>query len=129
MKILVVCTGNSCRSQMAETFFNEVDGVEAKSAGIHPEKVNPLAVAVMAELNMDISSNQSNHVDDYLNEPFDYVLTVCNNAEQNCPVFPGAKRLIHHAFKDPAKAEGTEEEVILVYREVRDQIKSYIGEF
>ncbi|MBN4072146.1 arsenate reductase ArsC [Flavobacteriales bacterium AH-315-E23] len=129
MKILIVCTGNSCRSQMAEAFFNELDGVEAKSAGTHPEKVNPVAVEVMGELGIDISDNQSNHVDDYTDESFDYVLTVCDHAERNCPVFPGDWHHIHHAFRDPAKAEGTEEEVLCVYREVRDEIKDYLPEF
>lgn len=129
MKVLVVCTGNSCRSQMAEAFFNEMDGVEAKSAGTHPEKVNPSAVAVMNELNIDISGNQSNHVDDFIKEEFDYVLTVCDSAGQNCPVFPGSGQKVHHSFEDPAKAEGNPVQVLEKFRQVRDEISKYTMQF
>ena len=129
MKILVVCTGNSCRSQMADAFFNKFEDVEAKSAGTNPEGVNPLAAAVMGELGIDISNNGSNHVDEYIDESFDFIITACDNAEKNCPVFQGAGKKIHYEFEDPARAIGSNEERIVKFREVRDQIKSYVNDF
>ena len=129
MKVLVVCTGNSCRSQMAEAFFNAVDGVEAKSAGTHPEKVNPIAVAVMKELDIDISNNQSNHLDDFIDQKFDYIITVCDNAVEKCPVFAGGGKRIHQSFEDPAKASGTPDEVLSKFREAREAIRVYVKSF
>lgn len=129
MKILVICTGNSCRSQMAEAFFNQEEGVSAKSAGTHPEKVNSFAISVMREVDIDISGNRSNHIDDFSGESFDYVLTVCDNAAQVCPVFPGGEQKIHHSFEDPAKAVGSDEEALAKFREVRNHIKDYVDDF
>ena len=129
MKVLVVCTGNSCRSQMAEAFLNQMEGVEAKSAGTHPEVVNPNAVAVMEEVGIDIGLKASNHVDEFANEEFDYVITVCDHAGHNCPVFPGAGQRIHESFEDPAKATEANEDVLDKFREVRDLIRLYVSRF
>ncbi|MBL4755433.1 MAG: arsenate reductase ArsC [Flavobacteriales bacterium] len=129
MKVLVVCTGNSCRSQMAEAFFNAIDGVEAQSAGTHPEKVNPLAIAVMNELNIDISKNESNHLDEFIDQNFDYIITVCDRAEKECPVFHGGGKRVHHAFKDPAKASGTPDQILDKFREARKAIDLYVTSF
>lgn len=114
---------------MADGFFNAIDGVEAKSAGTRPEQVNPLAVSVMSEVGIDIHNNESNHVEEYLEESFDYVLTVCDSAEQNCPVYPRAGQKLHQAFEDPAKTHGSEEEILEKFREVRDSIKEYVSWF
>ena len=107
-KVLILCTGNSCRSQMAEclisNFFPEM---EVYSAGTKPEKVNPYAVKAMAEMGIDISNNVSNHADEYAHIDFDYVFTVCDNAKEICPIYPKAKQLIHNSFSDPADATGT----------------------
>jgi arsenate reductase len=129
MKVLVVCTGNSCRSQIAEAWFNERDGVEAKSAGTHPETVNRNAVAAMSEVGIDIGHKDSNHLDDYIDEEFDYVITVCDHAEQHCPVFAGAGQHMHHSFEDPAKFKGTEEETLNKFRAIRDEIQVYVNDF
>lgn len=127
MTILVLCTGNSCRSQMVEGFLrkylNPTDTVY--SAGIAPESVNPFAVAVMKEVGIDISAYKSNHVDEYLEQQIDIVLTVCDHARESCPVFPKKTKRIHHGFSDPAKARGDKEEVLDVYRKSRDEIRAY----
>ena len=129
MNILVVCTGNSCRSQMAEALFNAEAGIAAKSAGTHPEKVHPIAVAVMKELDIDISHNQSNHLDDFIDQKFDYIITVCNSAEQRCPVFPGGGQRIYHGFDDPAKAIGTPDQILDKFRQTREEIRFFVKEF
>ncbi|MBP6977384.1 MAG: arsenate reductase ArsC [Lentimicrobiaceae bacterium] len=125
MKILVLCTGNSCRSQMAEGFlrsFNE--DWQVHSGGTHPAaRVSPYAVRVMKEVGIDISYHTPTLVDHYLNDEFDYVITVCDNAKESCPVFTGqVKNRLHIGFPDPADATGTEEEILAIYRRVRDSI-------
>ncbi len=126
MKILIICTGNTCRSQMAEGFLKSFDAyLEVYSAGTKAEqKVNPFAVKAMAELGVDISGQSPKQVDIFLDEAFDFVITVCDGAKEICPVFTGkvGKRL-HIGFDDPADAQGTEEERMPVYRRVRDEIK------
>lgn len=132
MKILILCTGNSCRSQMAEAFLKKIDpDLDVFSAGTEPaERVNPYAVKVMAEIGIDISRNQTNHVDEYLNANFDYVITVCDHAKETCPVFFGnVNQRLHLGFDDPAEATGTEEEILAVFRNVRDKIKNRFNEF
>ena len=128
MNILVLCTGNSCRSQIAEGYLRHFHGTVASiySAGIETHGVNPRAITVMAEDGIDISMHTSNHVDEYAHIPFDLVLTVCNHASEQCPIFPGAVKRIHHNFPDPAKARGTEEEIMSMFRQVRDEVKDYI---
>jgi arsenate reductase len=132
MKILILCTGNSCRSQMAEGFLRSFDpDIEVVSAGTRPEKqVNPNAIKAMKELGIDISGHFPKHVDQFVNEVFDYVITVCDNARESCPLFTGkvGKRL-HIGFEDPAEARGTEEEVLAVYRQIRDEIRKEFEKF
>lgn len=127
MNILVLCTGNSCRSQLAEGYLRHFHGDVATvySAGIETHGVNPRAIAVMAEDGIDISMHTSNHVDEYAHIEFDLVLTVCDHASEQCPVFPGAVKRVHHNFPDPAKATGTEEEIMFAFRTVRDEIKAF----
>jgi arsenate reductase len=130
-KILVLCTGNSCRSQLAEGYLRSFagDAAEIYSAGIETHGVNPKAVQVMAEDHLDISNHTSNHVDEYAGIEFDAVITVCDNANEACPVFPGTVERFHHNFPDPAKATGTAEEVMEEFRRVRDLIKTYAADF
>ncbi len=126
MKILILCTGNSCRSQMAEGFLKSLDTrLEVYSAGTHPAgQANPHAVAAMKELGIDISGNKPKSVDTFLADPFDYVITVCGGAQETCPAFIGkVKARLHIGFDDPADAVGTTEEVMPVYRRVRDEIR------
>lgn len=129
--ILVLCTGNSCRSQLTEGYLRFYAGERANiySAGIETHGVNPKAVKVMAEDGIDISSHTSNHVDEYLTIPFDYVITVCDNANEACPYFPGKVDRFHQNFPDPAKAKGTSEEVMNEFRRVRDMVKIYAANF
>jgi arsenate reductase len=129
--ILVLCTGNSCRSQLAEGYLHAFAGDSATiySAGIETHGVNPKAVQVMAEDGIDISKQTSNHVDEYINIPFDAVITVCDNANEACPFFPGNVARFHQNFPDPAKATGTPDEVINEFRRVRDLIKLYAADF
>jgi len=125
-RILILCTGNSCRSQMAEGFLKSFDNnLEVYSAGTKPaEKVNPFAIKAMKEVGIDISNGVAEDVNKYLSQSFDYVITVCNNAKEICPVFMGdVKHRLHIGFDDPADAVGTEEDIMLVYRRVRDEIK------
>lgn len=132
MKILILCTGNSCRSQMAEAFLKQLDpNLDVYSAGTEPaERVNPYAVKVMSEVGVDISQNQTNHVDEFLNDDFDYVITVCDHAKETCPVFLGnVRRRLHMGFDDPAEATGTDEEILSVFRRVRDEIKTGFSDF
>jgi len=125
--ILVLCTGNSCRSQIAEGYLQFFAGDAAKvySAGVERHGVNPRAIATMKEDGIDISHHTSNLVDEYINIPFDLILTVCDNAKERCPYFPAKAERIHYSFPDPAKATGTEEEINLAFRKVRDEIKNY----
>jgi len=132
VKILILCTGNSCRSQMAEGFLRSLDWrLEVHSAGTHPaSQVNPYAVQVMKEIGIDISHHTPKLVDNFINQDFDYVITVCDNAKEECPVFVGnVKHRLHIGFDDPAEARGTAEEVLPVYRRVRDEIKVAFSEF
>ncbi|MDA1009228.1 MAG: arsenate reductase ArsC [Bacteroidetes bacterium] len=129
-KILILCTGNSCRSQMAEGLLASFSSnTKVYSAGTKPEKVNPFAIKAMAEIGIDISKNTSNHVDEYIAIDFDYVFTVCDNAKEICPIYPKAKQMIHKSFMDPANARGTEKEQLKVYIQVRDQISDYFKAF
>jgi arsenate reductase (thioredoxin) len=131
-KVLILCTGNSCRSQMAEAILRSLDAhLDVYSAGTQPAgRVHPLAVKVMKELGIDISTHSPKNVDQFVNDSFDYVVTVCDNARETCPVFTGrvGKRL-HIGFEDPADAEGSDEEVRAVFRRVRDQIREKMLEF
>ena len=132
MKIFILCTGNSCRSQMAEGFLKSFNsGLEVYSAGTDPSlKVHPKAIQVMKEVGIDISKNYPKKVDQFLNDYFDYIITVCDNAKETCPVFIGkVGRRLHISFEDPASATGTEEEVLIVFRKVRDEIKKEFDQF
>ena len=127
MKILILCTGNSCRSQMAEGYLKSFDkNLKVYSAGTIPaEKVNPNSVKVMEEVGIDITSQFPQDVDEFIDKSFDYVITVCDNAKEVCPVFNGdVKQQLHIPFEDPADATGTKDEVIKVYRKVRDEIRA-----
>jgi arsenate reductase len=128
LRILFLCTGNSCRSQMAEGFARKLKAgeVEAYSAGTRPKGVHPLAVRVMAEAGVDISGHASKTVRDLGGVDFDWVITLCGDAHENCPVFPGATRVKHVGFEDPDKATGTEGELLRVFRAVRDRIKEFV---
>jgi arsenate reductase len=130
-KILVLCTGNSCRSQMAEGYLRHYarDRAEIFSAGIETHGVNPKAVTVMKEDGIDISDQTSNLVDEYQALNFDFVITVCDKAREQCPVFPSSAKQVHQDFPDPAKAKGTEQEIMDVFRNVRQQIKIYCRQF
>jgi arsenate reductase (thioredoxin) len=126
-RVLVLCTGNSCRSQMAEGLINHAlaGRWEARSAGTRPaERVHPLAVRAMAELEIDISSGRPEHVDRYLGDAWDIVVTVCDAASESCPVFPRRVERLHVSFPDPALAEGSEDERMAVFRRVRDEIRA-----
>jgi arsenate reductase (thioredoxin) len=132
MKILIICTGNTCRSQMAEGFLKSFDSkLEVYSAGTAAEgEVNPFAVQVMKEAGIDISQQKPESVDLFLADSFDYVITVCDGAKEVCPVFTGnVKQRLHIGFEDPASARGTDEEIVPIYRKVRDQIKEAFYEF
>lgn len=129
--ILVLCTGNSCRSQMAEGYLRHFAGgkVQVYSAGIETHGVNPKAIETMREDGIDISRHSSNHVDEYAAIAFDYVITVCDHASERCPVFPTQAQRFHQNFADPAKATGTEAEINEAFRQTRDQIKAYCKAF
>jgi arsenate reductase len=130
-KVLFLCTGNSCRSQMAEGFLRHVagDSFDVFSAGTDPVGVNPGAVRVMAEKGLDISSQESKGVKPFLGRHFPYVVTVCDRASEKCPIFPGVVKRIHWSFDDPAHAEGTEDERLEVFRRVRDEIEAHVRRF
>ena len=129
--ILVLCTGNSCRSQIAEGYLRHFAQGKAHiySAGIETHGVNPKAVQVMAEDHIDISGHTSNHLDEYSPIPFDMVITVCDNANEACPFFPGKVERFHENFPDPAKANGNPDEILDEFRRVRDMIKVYSADF
>jgi len=130
-KILVLCTGNSCRSQIAEGYLRHFAGDKATifSAGIETHGVNPKAIQVMAEDGIDISKHTSNNIDEYTGVDFDYVITVCDNAKENCPYFPTRAKMFHQNFPDPAKATGTPDEIRNEFRKVRDMVKAYSKSF
>ena len=126
--VLVLCTGNSCRSQIAHgylEYFTRGQEVNVYSAGVETHGVNPKAIATMKEDGIDISNHTSNLIDEYLGVDFDYVITVCDNAKERCPYFPTKAQKFHHNFPDPAKATGTEEEINAEFRRVRQLIKDY----
>jgi arsenate reductase len=131
LRVLVLCTGNSCRSQMAEGWLNHLYGhrVTAFSAGSRPAGyVHPMAVRVMAEVGVDLSTGQSKPVEQFAGQPFDLVLTVCDSAAEACPIFPGPARRVHYDFFDPAKATGSDDEVLAMFRRVRDEIRAWLAE-
>jgi len=130
-RVLFICTHNSARSQMAEGIMNALygDKFQAFSAGTNPSKVNPLAKEVLKEIGIDISHHRSKSIDEFKGETFDYVVTVCDNAKENCPYFPGGKKYVHRGFMDPASVEGTYEEKLSAFRKVRDEILNWIKEF
>jgi arsenate reductase len=128
IKVLFLCTGNSCRSQMAEGWAGHLksDTIDAYSAGIRPIGVSSSAIKVMAEVGVDISKQTSRHVDDLDGIDFDYVVTLCDSAKQQCPVFAGKAKLVHRAFEDPYFAAGTEEQITQVFRKTRDDIRAFV---
>ena len=128
IRILVLCTGNSCRSQMAEGFFRQYGGnkLDVYSAGTSPVNINPKAIQVMREAGVDISNHKSKHLSIYLNDTFDYVITVCDNAARNCPIFRGAGKKLHWPFPDPAEAIGSDDEIMANFRDARDQISKKV---
>ncbi len=131
LKILFLCTGNSCRSQMAEGWARHLkgDAIDAYSAGIETHGLNPHAVRVMAEAGVDISGHRSKHLDELKDIPLDYVVTVCDHAHESCPVFPGRTKIVHVGFDDPprlAREARTEEDALSAYRRVRDEIKAFV---
>ena len=131
MNILVLCTGNSCRSQMAEGWFRHFlgNGHRVCSAGVSPSSVHPMAIRVMAEAGVDISHQVSTHVNVYLEDEFDHVITVCDHARETCPIIPGAASTVHHSFSDPATFAGTEEEVLSAFMAIRDEIMDFCRQF
>ena len=129
--ILVLCTGNSCRSQIAEGYLRHFSNGKAEvfSAGIETHGVNPKAIEIMKEVGIDISNHTSNNIDEYYDKDFDFVITVCDNAKENCPFFPTKAKKFHHNFPDPAKATGSENEILNEFRNVREMIKDYSETF
>lgn len=130
-RVLILCTGNSARSQMAEGLLRHDAGdrFEAFSAGTRPSRVRPEAIAVMRELGIDISGHRSKGVDEFAGRPFDYVLTVCDHAKESCPIFPAQTITIHQSFEDPAAQQGSEDERLAVFRRVRDELRQYLRRF
>ncbi len=130
-RVLILCTGNSARSQMAEGLLRHDAGerFEVFSAGVEPTRVRPEAITVMKELGIDLRAHRSKHVSEFTGQSFDYVLTVCDHAREACPLFPGATRSIHRSFTDPASIEGNEQERLAVFRKVRDEIRQYMAGF
>ncbi|MBD3384609.1 arsenate reductase ArsC [candidate division KSB1 bacterium] len=132
IKILILCTGNSCRSQMAQGFLKSFNPqLEVHSAGTAPsDRVNPFAIKAMLEVDIDISDGKPEDVGQYLDQSFDYVITVCDHAKESCPMFPGdVREQLHIGFDDPADASGSEEEIMVVFRRVRDEIKDRFEQF
>jgi len=130
-RALFLCTGNSCRSQMADGIINHdfAGAIEAVSAGTAPHGLNPRAVAVMAEIDIDISHNSSDHLDQFKNETFDYVISLCDDADEQCPPFFGGSKRLHMPFEDPPRARDSAHEELGVYRRVRDEIREQLGNF
>ena len=130
-RVLILCTGNSARSQMAEGLLRHDAGdrFEVYSAGTKPSIVRPEAISVMRELGIDISGHRSKSVQEFTGKPFDYVLTVCDNAKESCPIFPGKTVTIHHNFQDPAALEGSEQDRLVLFRRVRDDLRCYLRSF
>lgn len=130
-KVLILCTGNSARSQMAEGLLRHIAGdrFDVQSAGTVASFVRPQAIAVMAEIGIDISKHRSKCLDEFLEESFDYVITVCDNARESCPIFPGRAERLHWSFDDPAEATGDQESQLKLFRRVRDEINARLDEF
>lgn len=130
-RVLILCTGNSARSQMAEGLLRDIAGdrFEVESAGTIASFVRPQAIAAMAEIGIDISGHRSKCLDEFLDTEFDYVITVCDNANETCPVFPGTAKRIHWSFDDPAEATGSEDQIAAIFRRVRDEIAKRLREF
>jgi arsenate reductase len=130
-KVLFLCTGNSCRSQMAEGWLRHLAGdqYEVASAGTQPVGLNPGAVEVMRELGIDIAAHHSKHLNEFLDVRFNHVITVCDRARETCPIFPGASSMLHWSFDDPAAARGSDEERRAVFRRVRDEIAGQVRRF
>jgi arsenate reductase (thioredoxin) len=130
-KVLILCTGNSARSQMAEGLLRHDAGAsfEVESAGTKPGTVRPEAIAVMNELGIDISGHRSKNVDEFAGQKFDYVITVCDNARESCPVFFGSAVRLHRSFEDPVALAGSEGERLALFRRVRDEIRAYLSDF
>ena len=131
-RVLILCTGNSCRSQMAEALWESLGGGnwQSESAGSKPSGyVHPLAIRAMHELEIDISANTSKSLEQFREEAFDLVVTVCDNAQESCPVFPGARETFHWPFDDPADATGADDEKMVVFRRVRDEIREKIRNY
>ncbi len=126
-KVLILCTGNSARSQMAEGLLKHItqNRYDVRSAGTKPSVVRPEAIKALAEIGIDISKNRSKSVDEFVNDEVDFVLTVCDNANENCPYFPAKTKLIHQSFEDPAEVQGDEETRLDAFRKIRDEIGSY----
>jgi len=130
-RVLFICTSNSCRSQMAEALVNHDlgDQFEAFSAGTDPKPLHPLAIRVLSEIGIDHSSARSKHMDEFAGQAFDFVITLCDSANETCPLFFGGVRRVHLGFDDPARAEGTEDERLAIFRRVRDEIRSQVEAF
>ena len=130
-RVLILCTANSARSQMAEGLLRHDHGerFEVESAGSRATAVRPEAIAVMNEIGIDISGHRSKSVDEFAGTNFDYVLTVCDNAKESCPIYPGHGKRLHHNFDDPAAVQGSDEERLSAFRRVRDEIRSYLNNF
>ena len=130
-RVLILCTGNSARSQMAEGLLREIGGgrFEVYSAGTHPVSVRAEAVEAMREVGIDISGQRSKSVDEFAGQEFDYVMTVCDNAKESCPVFFGKANRLHHSFNDPAAVEGSEDTRLSAFRKVRDELRAYLKKF
>lgn len=130
-RVLILCTGNSARSQMAEGLLREIGGgrFEVESAGVIASFVRPQAIEAMKEIGIDISGHRSKSVEEFTGQNFDYVITVCDNAKESCPVFPGNVKRIHWSFDDPAEATGSDEEKLALFRRVRDEIRDKLTSF
>jgi len=130
-RVLILCTGNSARSQMAEGLLRHDSGdrFDVESAGTKPSHVRPEAIQAMREIGIDISAHRSKSVDEFAGETFDYVLTVCDHAKESCPIYPGHSNRLHHNFQDPAAVEGSEEQRLAAFRRVRDEIRMYLQSF
>ncbi len=131
MNLLILCTGNSCRSQIAEGLFRKHlgEGHNVYSAGIEAHGVNPNAIKTMAAIGIDITNHTSDTIDNLPNIEYDYVITVCDNAKERCPILPGNHKKLHHSFPDAASAKGTEEEVDAIFASARDEIEPYVNKF
>lgn len=130
-RVLILCTGNSARSQMAEGFLRHEGGgrFQVESAGVEPSHVRPLAIEAMSEVGIDISGHRSKSIEEFVGQDFDYMITVCDNANERCPIFPGKTERIHWSFEDPAAAEGDEATRLAVFRRVRDEIRERLHDF